>query len=134
VRIRLGLLLLLAASWGCSTLEVGKPADWPDPGSGGSYCLQSPYVQAVLEAVKDRMLHQWRLPDGIRADESVVLGFILDADGRVVRSAVFESSNTHLAYSALRALRESEPLEIPADAACLVGIPIVGTFTNPSRR
>ena len=125
-------LLVLAS---CTALEIGRPADWPETNTrAGRSCMESPYVRAVLRSVKDRVLHQWRLPGGIAANETVVLGFILDANGRVVRSAVFEASNRALAYSALHAIDGSEPFDIPADAMCLAGVPFVARFTNPVHR
>ena len=69
-----------------------------------------------------------------RPDYSLARCSARHAPGRVLRTAVFETSDDHLATSALRAIRASEPFEIPPDAVCLAGIPIVGTFTNPARR
>ena len=85
-----------------------------------------------LGDLHERVLRQWELPPGVRANRKVVIGFYLDGEGHVVRSAVFEAENRALARSALRALRDSGPFRIPEGAECFIGLPIVGTFSNPA--
>jgi hypothetical protein len=56
---------------------------------------------------------------------------MLASDGSLSRAAVFEASDARLARTALDALHAAEPTPLPKEAACLVGVPIIGTFTNP---
>jgi hypothetical protein len=112
--------------------EIGRPADWPTPDSAARACLEHPEARDYLKRASDRVLEKWRLPEGTKADHRVVLGFVLDAQGRPVRVAVFEASNRDIAQSALRAFEDAAPFPIPAGAECIAGVPIAGTFRNPA--
>ena len=97
-------------------------------------CLESPQVRAYMESLRDQVMNRWQLPLGIAADQRVVLSFVLDARGNVIRTAVVDDSDPQLAESVLRALTEGAPYPSLVDggAECISGIPIFGTFKNPA--
>ena len=124
-------VLAAAACQSQSGPEIGRPKDWPTPDSAGRACLERPEARAYLKSASDRVLAKWQLPEGAKADDRVLLGFVLNEHGRPVRVAVFEASNPNLARSALRAFEDAAPFPIPAGVECVAGVPIAGTFRNP---
>jgi len=112
--------------------EIGRPKDWPTPDAAARACLERPEARAYLKSASDRVLAKWQLPEGTKADHRVVLGFVLNEQGRPVRVAVFEASDPDLARSAMRAFDAAAPFPIPPGAECVAGVPIAGTFRNPA--
>jgi hypothetical protein len=119
-------------SGACASHEM--PEDWPALTAAHRACAETPGFAPFVQATRARVLERWELPEGTWADQEVVVGLLLDGQGRVVRSAVFRADSRRLAQSALRAVQASQPFEVPAALRCVAGMPIVGKFRNPVKQ
>lgn len=114
-------------------LEIGKPEGWPTSTPLNFGCRSNGAVNSFMNDVAQEIFDKWDLPRRSRGTSSVRIGFVLGADGEIVRSAIFEAIDRRLARSALRALRDSAPFPpLIGPKSCLIEKSIVGTFwTHP---
>jgi len=95
-------------------------------------CLERAIVVAYLHDFQDQIMQRWVVPEDSLSDQTVVVRFRLDADGRMKSWKLRSWSNRRLANSVELAFRHAEPgLPIPDRAACLIGRSIDIRFENP---
>jgi hypothetical protein len=125
-------LLALAAcsSPGPTDPLLSPPA--PDPELAA--CLEQPAVEAHVEAVKQRLLDAWELPDGLRADQELTVLFKIDSQGELFLALVPDAGASELEDSALAAIESAKPYPpLPDEAACLRERHFRAIFRNPAR-
>ncbi len=92
-----------------------------------SSAIQSPDFSSYLEMIKRRVESAWRNPGGISGRHQVILGFVLNRGGELVRVEVKVQDSTHskLAQGVLEAVRRASPFPpIPESLKDLAGRPL----------
>ncbi|MCG8592353.1 MAG: TonB C-terminal domain-containing protein [Proteobacteria bacterium] len=88
-------------------------------------------VRRYVRNLRERVMRVWEVPDGVPADQTVVVRFRLRADGSADALETVEGADPALSQSALEAFRRATPEPVPADASGLVGCWLRGSFRNP---
>jgi len=127
-RTPLGACALLAAAAALAD-DVEPPPSHGDPAIP---CLERAIVVAYLHHFQDQIMQRWVVPEDSLADQTVVVRFRLEEDGRLKSWKLQSWSNRRLANSVELAFRHAQPaLPIPDRAACLIGRAIDIRFENP---